>query len=196
MTTDVYAVPFAELKRAVGSKDGRLLEAIRAEHGDMLRDADGYLDKGATVTCADALAELIHGADFSNQPPPYRYRYRCALEAICAYLGEYAGQLEVESSGEVDAALAGLAIPLKFTDLVSGDEVVPLPAWSDLPCVGSWSPEQLATALPAFRRSGVEPLTGDEDEAYEDPEQVVGLLRHFAEEAARRPGWGLVAFSY
>src|SRR4051794_41749851 len=121
MITDIYTVSFADLKRAVGSKDQKVLAAILEACGDMLRDADGYLDKGATVTCADALADLIEGADFRNHPPPYRYRYRCALEAIWAYLGEYLGQLEGEDCEELDEALAELDIPLKYSDLVNGD---------------------------------------------------------------------------
>ena len=32
MLTDVYMVPFAELKRSVGSKDQQLLEAIGGHH--------------------------------------------------------------------------------------------------------------------------------------------------------------------
>src|SRR3954466_1673079 len=104
MITDVYTVSFADLKRTVGSKDQKVLAAILDECGDMLRDADGYLDKGAAVTCADALADLINGVDFGASSPPYLYRYRCALEAVWAYLGEYLGQVWVEGCREVDDA--------------------------------------------------------------------------------------------
>jgi hypothetical protein len=69
MTTDVYMISFDDLKRAVGSKDRQLLEAILDECGNQLRDADGYLDKRTTVTCADALTDLINDVDFINQPP-------------------------------------------------------------------------------------------------------------------------------
>jgi hypothetical protein len=196
MITDVYTVSFADLKRLVGSKDRQALAAILDECGVMLRDADGYLDKGATVTCADALADLIEGADFRDHPPRHLYRYRCALEAIWAYVGEYLGQLEVEDPEEADKVLADLDIPLRYSDLVSGDEVVPLPAWDDVPCVGSWSAEQINGALPAFRRSGIEPLPWAEDGEYREPEEVIGVIRWFVEQAARRSGWGLVAFSY
>ena len=196
MITDVYMVPFAELKRSVASQDRQLLTAIKDACGDMLRDADGYLEKGAAVTCADALADLIEGADFRNDPPRYLYRYRCALEAIWAYLGEYLGQLETDDGEEADETLAEFDIPLKFTDLVSGDEIVPLPSWNDLPCVGSWSLKQLAAAKRAFRRSDIEALPWEEESRYEEPEEIIGLLRHFVEVASKRPGWGLVAISY
>lgn len=196
MITDVYMVPFADLKRAAGSKDPRLLEAIREECGTILRNADGYLDRGATVTCADALADLIEGADFREYPPRHLYRYRCALEAIWAYLGEYVGQLEVDATEELDEALAELDIPSRYSDLVSGAEVVPLPPWNDVPRIGSWSPEQVAAAMRGFRRSDVEPSPWEEGGSYEEPEEMIGLLRHFAEEASARPGWGLVAISH
>ena len=57
----------------------------------MLRDADGYLDKGAVVTCADALSDLIEGADFRQHPPPICTAHY-ALEAIWNFLGEYMGK--------------------------------------------------------------------------------------------------------
>jgi hypothetical protein len=192
MITDVYVVPFADLKRAVGSKDRQLLKAIQDESGFILNEADGYLDKGANVTCADALADLIDGTDFGKHPPKYLFRYRCALEAIWAYLGDYVGEMECDGCTTLDKTLASLDIPLGFSELVSGDEVVPLPAWNDVPCVGSWSPEQVASALPAVRQIDLDALAAEGEDAAE----AVGRIRIWVEEAASRPGWGVVAFSF
>jgi hypothetical protein len=74
--------------------------------------------------------------------------------------------------------------------------VIPLPGFNAEPCIGSWSPEQLALALPAFAESGLEALAWDEAEDYEGLDERLGLLRHFVQQAAARTGWGLVAFTY
>jgi hypothetical protein len=161
----------------------------------MLRDADGFLDKGATVTCADALVDLIDGRDFTNRPS-HPYRYRCALEAVWNCLGEYLGQLWVDDIDEFEDALAGAGVPLNVGELVSGHEVVPLPACNAEPFVGSWPHEQLVAAVPAFARSGLEALPWDEAGVYEELDERLALLRHFVEQAADRPGWGLVALTY
>lgn len=194
MITYVYAVPFAGLRRLAGSKDRGALRAILAENGDLIRLADDHLGKGATFRCADALAELVDGSGPSDAAP--RYLYRCALEAACSHLGEFQGEFDPSGRDDVDAGLARLGVPLSYSDLLRGDGVVPLPACDLPPYVGSWPPEQVAAAVLAFRRSGIEALPWDEGGLYEELDERVGLIRHAVEEAARRPGWGVVAFSY
>src|SRR4051812_16955057 len=104
MITYVYAVPFADLRRLAGSKDRHALGEILAENGDLIRLADDRLGKGATFTCADALAELIDGGGFTERAP--RYLYRCALEAACSHLGEFQAEFDPGQREEMDGHLA------------------------------------------------------------------------------------------
>jgi len=190
--TDVYLVPFDGLKQLAGSKDRHALATIREEQAGILADADGLLAADATATCADALAELIDGKDFgAGASPRNLFRYRFALEAIWAHLGQYAGEVWCETADDLDDVFAELGVPLTFTALVGGDSVVAIPVWDDLPCVGAWSPEQAVAALPA-----VEAIDPDDLEVDDELGEGTAVLLDAIKDAAGRPGWGVVAISF
>ncbi len=190
--TDAYIVPFAELKRAAGSGDQTLLRAISRECAGLLAEADDNREEDETLTCADALADLINGADL-DEVEDSAYLYGLALEAMCAYFGEFVGDVYGRWNEELDAWFVAHGIPLRFTDLVCGSAVIDLPKFFGFPEIGSWSPDVVSAAAASLRTInllGVLQMEKDDELA-----EVVGEVIKWVDQASQRPGWGIVGFS-
>src|SRR5262245_38934685 len=90
---DVYTVPFDALQQAAGSRDRRLLEAVVANVGWMLEEADRKRLDEDRRTCRDALRQIIDGDDLSEVPYHLGYLHGYALEALIAHLGMHLGEV-------------------------------------------------------------------------------------------------------
>jgi hypothetical protein len=190
-STSVYLIPFGELKQVVGSRDPALLKAITAERADMLADADELRADGDELTCAEALGRLIEGEGYSDDDS-VAYLYGYALEVLCDYLGEFAETVDNRSE-IIDPYFARCGVPLKFRDLVFGDEVIRpgLPYAGDPPHIGSWSPEAVSHALAPLFAIDLEALRAEEKILAKS----VGSIRTWVKTTAHRRGWGIIGFS-
>jgi hypothetical protein len=196
-TLEVYAVSLDELRRVAGSRDEGLISAIVVEQASWLAEIDAIRDvdeeeAGETLTCAQALAQIINGEIRAEVPWYQRHLYGYALEALCGHLGEPLENVSAitGASGwvdEVDAFLIENDVPIRLSDLMFGKIPLEIPEPDDYPCIGSWSAGVIAGALVPLRRIGGNP---------EDPEmaETIGQLRDWIEAAASRPGYGLVGF--
>jgi hypothetical protein len=190
--TAVYIVPLDALKRAVGSRSAKLLKAIKKSSAKLLTEADENRADDIERTCGEALADLINGADYDEVPEEEAHLYGLALEALCAHLGAYAGEVDGDWNDELDAFFAARSVPLKFSDLVFGDEVIKLPSSSDdYPIIGSWAPEQIAAAATPLRAIDLKALRAEDEELA----KVVGDIIKWIKKASKHSGWGLVGFS-
>src|SRR5262245_39246587 len=104
--TAVYLVPFDALKRAAGSRDLELLAAISDVCSALLDEADLNRDDEDGRSCGEALADLINGADLDDVPASEGNTYGLALEAMCAYLGEFACEIHGHWNETLDAFFA------------------------------------------------------------------------------------------
>jgi hypothetical protein len=190
--TAVYLVPFGAVRKAVGSRNRKLLRATSERCANLLAEADENRDDDIERTCGQALADLINGADLGEVPEEEGYLYGLALEALCAHLGEAAGEVDGDWNKELDAFLSAHGVPLRFSDLVFGEEVIDLPPTNaEYPIIGSWSPEAAVAASAPLRALDLRALAAkDQQRAH-----VVGDVVRWVQEASQRPGWGLVGFS-
>lgn len=185
---NVYALPLGTLQQAVGSGDSSLLDAIMEEQAEFLESIDA-IDEDAEATCADALAELVHG-EVSEDVPGYLYGY--ALQALCAHLGETLPNIcpiagASEWIGKVDGVLEGMGIPLRLSMLVQGGSPVAIPEPEDYPFIGMWQAEGIAAALAGFRGLAMGSLESEMAE-------TLGQLRGWVEAAAGTRGSSLIGF--
>ena len=188
--TDAYIVPFDELKRAAGSRDKTLLAGVVDEFGWMLEEADGNREEDEELTCLEAVTAIINGKNLSRLPRHLRSMYGYALEAICARIGGFVGEIQGEWSDLLDEFFAEHGVPLSFSDLVNGDTVIGLPQPEFHPEIGSWTPAEVAAAVEPLEQLDPEALTdGDEEMA-----GVVIEVRSWVVGAHRR-GYGMMAFS-
>jgi hypothetical protein len=188
--TAAYVVPFDALKRAAGSRDQKLFETISEGQADLLDEADANRDEEGMLSCRKALAHLIDGVPTrvkrSDAP-----MYGLALEAMCAQLGEFAGQVYGDWNDELDELFAEQGVPLKYSALVFGDEVIKLPAHEGYPEIGSWTPEVVAAVARPLRAINLDELQEEDEELAEAVGEVVGWIK----KARKRRGWGVVGFS-
>jgi hypothetical protein len=190
--TAVYLVPFGAVRKAVGSRNRKLLRAISERCANLLAEADENRDNDIERTCGQALADLINGADLGEVPEEEGYLYGLALEALCAHLGEAAGEVDGDWSKELDAFFAAHRVPLWFSDLVFGEELIDLPPTNaEYPIIGSWSPEAVVAAAAPLRALDLRALAAEDQQRA----HVVGDVVRWVKEAGTRPGWGLVGFS-
>jgi hypothetical protein len=188
--TDAYIVPFDELRRAVGSKDKTLLAGVVDEFGWMLDEADGNREEDEELSCLEAVTALINGKNLSRLPRRLRSIYGYALEAICARIGGFVGEIHGEWDELLDEFFAEHGVPLCFSDLVLGDTVIGLPQPECHPEIGSWTPEQVAAAVGPLEQLDLEALK----ESDEEMADVVIEVRSWVVGAHRR-GYGMMAFS-
>lgn len=189
--TAAYIVPFDTLKRAVGSRDRQLLQAIIEECASLLNEADKNRPNKDSPTCAQALADLIHGIDFDGFDPSKGNSYGLAFETMCAHFGEFVGEVHGHWNDLMDAYFAECGVPLKYSDLVIGEEVIDLPIYADYPEVGSWSPSAVLAAVAPLNALNLEALRENDEELAE----VVGEITQWIQRACKMPGWGIVGFS-
>jgi hypothetical protein len=190
--TAVYLVPFDQLKRSVGSRNRKLLSAVRKGCAELLEEADANRDDDVERTCGEALADLINGADLSDVPEEEGSLYGLALEALCSHLGAFAGSVDGDWNDDLDAFFAARGVPLKFSDLVFGDEVIELPpAEPEYPIIGSWAPAVIAAAAAPLGALDHKALRAEDAERA----NVVKAIAGWVKKAARRPGWGLIGVS-
>jgi hypothetical protein len=96
--TTAYLVPFNALKRSAGSRDKQILDSIFVECAELLDEADLNRDEDQTRTCAEALTDLVNGADLKGIRWSEGNGYGLSLEAICARLGTLLGEIITKSS--------------------------------------------------------------------------------------------------
>ncbi len=149
---NVMVVELDKMRRAIGSGDRKLIEAIQKDQEWFLSTIDD-IDDEAELKCAQAVEHLIVGNP-SDDYPGYLYGY--ALEAICRQLGrELENICPICGAGdwleEVDAALKIHKIPLEISTLVFGLCPVEIPQPDDYPMIGSWPPQSIPPALAALK---------------------------------------------
>jgi hypothetical protein len=189
--TAAYMVPFDALKRAVGSRDHNLLKAIKKDRARLLEEADDNRDDDDSRTCAEALADLINGANLDAIEDSEGNIYGLALEAMCAQLGQFVGEIQGDWNDPLDAFFAARGVPLMYSDLVFGDAVIVLPVYAGYPEVGSWTPDSVVAAAAPLRAIDLESLRQENEEMA----KVVGEIGKWIDTASKRPGWGIVGFS-
>jgi hypothetical protein len=187
---DVYAVPDERLKRAIGSRDRALADAVFAAHRDFFSDVD-EIDDESELKAVDALRELIDGQPSGNGGG---YLYGYALKAICAHLGEQLPNVWGIAGAsdwieEVDRNLAAKSLPLKLSDLVYGGSPVPIPEPDDYPFIGRWAAGDVARAVPAFRAAN---LSGIDSRIAE----TINQMRSWLERAVKSSDTSLVGFLF
>jgi hypothetical protein len=190
--TAVYLVPFDELKRSAGSRNQKLLKAVLKSQEALLDEADTNRDDDVERTCGEALADLINGADLRAVPYEEGALYGLAMEALCAHLGTFAGSVDGDWNKELDEFFASCGVPLKFSELVFGNEVIKLPsAEPEYPIIGSWAPEAIAAAARPLGALDLKALRAKDKERA----RVVAAITKWVKTAGTRPGWGLIGFS-
>ncbi len=107
------------------------------------------------------------------------------------FLGRYVGEVEGEWNQELDAFFSSHAVPLKFSEIVSGNAVIDLPVYGEYPIVGSWSPQMIAAAASPIRNINLTALIAKDQELG----KVVGAVADWVAQASKRPGSGIVGFS-
>jgi hypothetical protein len=187
-SVNVFVVELDKLRRAIGSHDRQLIEAIQEDQERFLASIDD-IDDEAELKCAQAVEHLIAGNP-SDDCPGYLYGY--AVEAICRQLGHELPNIcpiagATDWLAEVDAALKIHQVPLQLSALVFGKCPVEIPQPDDCPCIGVWSPQSIPPALAALQ--GIE-LLGLEREMTETFQDIRGWLT----EAAKTPGEAIVGF--
>src|SRR5262249_50328956 len=150
-----------------------VLAKVVEVNGDFLDDLDenfaDQFDEDEPLTAEEAVGHLIDGG-------PYRKGagdlYLFAFEALCATVGEALDNLAFQPPirwgyvTEVDQRLESIGFPLRVADLAADGIPFDFPYSNDLPNVGHWTQENLATARKCLTKDR---LDSDEDEYGRSP---------------------------
>jgi hypothetical protein len=194
MTTavNVYSVPVERLRAVPGSKNRKLLTAVRKQKGffqmidDIAEDFGDDEEVGRPPTCAEAAKQIINGEEMNEA---FGYVYGYAYEAICATLGEEVspGWSSIAGAGDwferIDKLLKSLSVPVKVTNLLYLGPLFELPPPDDYPGLGWWTDDEITAAAVALEKVPLD---------RKDPTGALADIRAWIEFARERKGDWLI----
>lgn len=157
-----YMIDLSKLRAAIGSKDTKLIEAIRKKAPERF-DSDEY-----ELTLGQALTQLVMG-DKLGKKAPHQYGY--ALEKLAKHLGKW---LPPDVWGGVRwAAMEDSGV----ARIMEGGSPVRLPRILDFPVIGFLERDQIASMV---KKMGNEGLTHENKELEELLKEFETWLRKAA----------------
>jgi len=172
-----YAVSVAEIKRAVGSKDAKLLKTLRKEYRRELKDDADDLDADEGEISLDlALEHLINGDELNEH---FGYKYGYALKLLCEHFGDLLNNGKWSALGwdwieTVDEALSDAGVDAKVfrmdPHLTTRGAPIKLPDIDDFPSIGYVLESEIAKIIEALRPAT--PKAIDDEEISDSIEQV------------------------
>ncbi len=187
-----YAVDLAKLRAAAGSKNTRLVTAVRAKCERVIEsNTTWFAEKiaGGAPTLDAALSEIIAGTTPKRSKHGFQYGY--AVEVLTRHFGKRVDEdeLGLGASKAIDPFLARAKRPKLAKLLKAGTSPIPIPAPADFPVIGTLDEKAMAALLAAL--AAAEPLRDKKVDAT----GIAVALRSWCARAAKAKR-GLVLFAY
>jgi hypothetical protein len=195
---NVYSVPVDGLRAVPGSKNKKLLAAVRKQKSflQMIDDIADPDDEDETPpTCAEAVAQIINGDKMDDR---FGHVYGYAYEAICAELGAEAEPhwWSIVGAGawfeQIDKALQTLGFPVQVTCLLYQGALIEIPDPDTYPGLGWWTADEIAAAVPVLDRLDLEKMAAKTAEKVKPVADAFFAIRAWITLAASRPGDWLI----